>query len=117
MGDRKVDLDKDILIPGNTVYSPETCTLVTHFTNTVFETTKGIASNIVKDKTTGKYETSMFILGKRTKIGSFDTEDDAKQGFLDYKNDYIADFAKSSKGKVPDKTYQAMMKWTVEITD
>jgi hypothetical protein len=117
MGDRKVDLDKDILISGNTVYSPETCTFVTHFANTVFETTKGIASNIVKDNTTDKYETSMVILGKRTKIGTFDTEEEAKQGFLDYKKDYITDFAKSSKGKVPDKTYQAMMNWVVEITD
>jgi transposase-like protein/diadenosine tetraphosphatase ApaH/serine/threonine PP2A family protein phosphatase len=117
MGDRKVDLDKDILISDNTVYSPETCTLVTHFTNTVFETTKGIASNIVKDNATDKYETSMVILGKRTKIGTFDTEEEARQGFLDYKSDYITDFAKSSKGKVPDKTYEAMMNWVVEITE
>lgn len=117
MGDRKVDLDKDILIPGNTIYSSETCTLVTHFTNTVFETTKGIDSNIVKNNTTGKYDVSMIILGKREEIGSFDTEKEAKQEFINYKNDYISEFAESSKRKVPNKTYEAMMNWKVEIID
>lgn len=117
MGDRKVDLDKDILIPGNTVYGSETCTLVTHFTNTVFETTKGIDSNIVKNNTTGKYDASISILGKKEEIGSYDTEEEAKQGFIDYKHDYISEFAKSSKGKVPNKTYEAMMNWEVKITD
>ena len=112
-----MDLDKDILISGNTVYSPETCTLVPHFTNTVFETTKGIDSNIVKNNAIGKYDVSMTILGKKTEIGSRDTEEEAKRGFIDYKNDYISEFAKSSKGKVPNKTYQAMMNWKVEITD
>lgn len=96
MGDRKVDLDKDILIPGNTVYGSEMCTLVTHFTNTVFETTKGIDSNIVKNNTTGKYDASISILGKKEEIGLYDTEEEAKQGFIDYKHDYISEFAKSS---------------------
>lgn len=117
MGDRKVDLDKDILIPGNKTYSPETCTLVTHFTNTVFETTKGIDSNIVKNNATGKYDATMIILGKREEIGTFDTEGQAKQGFIDYKNDYISEFAKSSKGKVPNKTYEAMTNWKVRIAN
>lgn len=114
MGDRKVDLDKDILIPGNTVYSSETCTLVTHFANTIFETTRGMESNIVKNNDTGKYDVSMTILGTRKEVGSFDTEEEATQGFFDYKNDYITEFAKSSKGKVPNKTYEAMTNWNVE---
>ena len=36
---------------------------------------------------------------------------------VDYKKDYIKKYAKKCKGRVPDKTYQAMMNWEIEITD
>lgn len=116
MGDKKVDLDKDVLIRGNTVYSSDTCTLIPHFTNTIFEE-RGIATNIVQNNDTGKYDVFMSVLGKRKDIGSFDTEEKGKQAFFDYKKDYIKKYAKKCKGRVPDKTYQAMMNWEIEITD
>ena len=81
MGDRKVDLDKDVLIRGNTVYGSETCTLIPHFTNTIFEN-RGADTNIVLNNDTGKYDVAMSILGKREEVGSFDTEEEAKQGFI-----------------------------------
>ena len=117
MGDEKVDLDKDVLIQGNTVYGSDTCTLIPHFTNTLFETPKGTDTNIVLNNTTGKYNVTMSILGKNEDVGTFDTEEEAKQGYIDYKQDYIKNFAKKCKGKVPYKTYEAMMNWIVEITD
>lgn len=116
MGDRKVDLDKDVLIRGNTVYGSETCTLISHFTNTIFEN-RGADTNIVLNNDTGKYDVTMSILGKREEVGSFDTEEEAKQGFIDYKQDYIRKYAKKCKGKVPNKTYEAMVNWVVETAD
>lgn len=116
MGDRKVDLDKDVLVQGNTVYGSETCTLIPHFTNTIFEE-RGTDTNIVLNNATGKHDVTMSILGKKEDVGTFDTEEEAKQGYIDYKQDYIKNFAKKCKGKVPHKTYEAMMNWVVEITD
>lgn len=116
MGDRKVDLDKDVLIQGNNVYGSETCTLIPHFTNTIFED-RGADTNIVLNNETGKYDVTMSVLGKKEDVGTFDTEEEAKQGFISYKQDYIKNFAKKCKGKVPNKTYEAMMNWVVEITD
>lgn len=116
MGDRKVDLDKDVLVQRNTVYGSETCTLIPHFTNTIFEE-RGTDTNIVLNNDTGKYDVTMSILGKKEDVGTFDTEQEAKQGFIAYKQDYIRKFAKKCKGKVPNKTYEAMMNWVVEITD
>ena len=115
MGDRKLDLDKDLLLQGNTMYGSQTCTLIPHFTNTLFETTKGVETNIVRNNTTGKYDVTMIVLGKREEVGTFDTEDEARQGFVAYKQDYIRKFAKKCKGKVPYKTYEAMLNWKVEI--
>ena len=34
-----------------------------------------------------------------------------------YKEDFIKDMAEQYKDKIPDKVYQAMLKWTIEITD
>ena len=116
MGDRKLDLDKDVLIHGNTVYGSETCTMIPHFTNTIFEE-RGLETNIILNNASGKYDVTMSILGKREEVGTFDTEEEAKQGFIAYKQDYIRNFAKKCKGKVPNKTYEAMMNWVVEIID
>ena len=112
MGDRKVDLDKDIMIKGNTVYSQETCALVTHFTNTIFEE-RGLDTNIVLNNSTQKYDVTMIVLGKNENVGSFDTKEDGKKAYIDYKQDYIRKHAKNCKGKVPNKTYEAMMNWKV----
>ena len=117
MGDRKVDLDKDVLVQGNTVYGSETCTLIPHFTNTLFETLKGADTNIVLKNNTGKYDVTMSVLGKKEDVGTFDTEEEARQGYIDYKQDYIRDYAKKCEGKVPNKTYEAMMNWEVKIGD
>lgn len=113
---KKFDLDKDILVQGNTEYAQDTCALISHYANTVFEA-RGIKSNIVENSQTGKFDTSMSLLGKRIEVGSFDTREIAMEKLLAHKTDYILRFARKSKKKVPDKVYQAMLNWKIEITD
>lgn len=113
MGDRKVDLDKDVLVPGNTVYGTETCTLIPHFTNTIFES-RGLETNIVLNNNTGKYDVTMSVLGSKKKVGTFDTHEEAQNGYIEYRQNYIKDVAEKCKGKVPHKTYLAMLNWKFE---
>ena len=113
---RKFDLDKDILIQGNMEYAPDTCALVSHYTNTIFES-RGIESNIVLNSKTGMYDTSMILLGKRKEVGSFGTREIAQKELFEYKKDYIRQFARKSKRRVQNKVYQAMMNWQVEAID
>lgn len=84
------------------------------FYNTVFEE-NGFESNICHSDIAGKYDVFMSVLGKRSKIGTFDTEEEAKQAYINYKQNYIRDFAEKSKGKVQYKTYEAMRNWVVEV--
>ncbi len=43
-------------------------------------------------------------------VDTFDTEEEAKQGFIAYKQDYIRKFAKKCKGKVFSH-YDYFIKW------
>ena len=111
----KVDLDKDLLCKKSNMYSSETCVLMSHFLNTVFED-RGIESNI-KQNDNGTYSVSMSILSKRIDLGSFDSEDKAQEGNIEGKIAYIRELADKSKNKVPDCVYEAMMNWKIEIAD
>ena len=116
-----MDLDKDILIKGNKEYSPATCCIVPHCINTLFLTGKksrgDLPIGIWQDKSDGRYRASMSYHGIPIKIGSFKNAEDAFNRYKVYKEDFIQDIAEQHKGDIPDKTYQAMMNWKVEITD
>lgn len=109
----KVDLDKDLLIQGNNVYSPETCAFITHFLNTIFED-RGVKQLITQNKDK-KYNVAMLILNKKQEVGVFDTKEEAVEALADYKKQYIVSVAESCKGKVQDCVYQAMLNWKVDI--
>ena len=111
---RKFDLDKDILVQGNNVYGPETCCLVTHYANTIFQR-RGIETNIIYNPVNGKYDASIYILGKTTNIESFETREEAEKELLAYRKELINRFAKKNRKKVPYKVYEAMMKWDTEL--
>lgn len=57
----------------------------------------------------------MYNTKKELRHNDYHTEEEARQGFIDYKQDYIRKFAKKCKGKVPEKAYEAMMNWEVMI--
>ena len=113
------ELDKDILIKGNTVYSSETVSFVPKIINTLFTNGKKNRGDypigVFKDK--NKYRAGMSFMGKRIKLGTFDSIESAFARYKEYKEDFIKDMAEQYKETVPDKIYQAMMNWKVEITD
>lgn len=109
----KVDLDKDLLCKESNMYSPEICAFMTHFLNTVFEY-RGIENNIQQNDD-GTYSVSMNVLNKKMDIGVFDSEEEARTGFIDGKIDYICDLAEKCKGKVPDYVYEGMLNYKIEI--
>lgn len=115
MSNVKIDLDKDILVNGNTVYGAETCTLIPHFVNMIFES-RGTETKIVLNDDTGKYDVAMIVSKSKKQVGTFDTYEEAKNAYIDYREDYIRSIAKKLKGKIPQKAYSAMMDCKIEIT-
>ena len=89
-------IDKDILIRGNKVYSPETCCLVPNVINTQF---RDMSSYIVDNGLpVGVYPAAN---GKRyraihgpVKLGTHDTMEQAHEVYLNYRREYLYELAR-----------------------
>ena len=116
-----LDLDKDILFKGNKVYSPETCCFVPHAINTLFLNGKknrgDLPIGVHFDKSKGKYRAEMSFMGEPIKLGWFDTAESAFARYKEYKEDFIKDMAEQYRDEIPNKVYEAMMGWKIEIDD
>jgi len=113
---KKWCLDKDILIKGNKIYSPETCCFVPNHINVLFNTNSKVRGHYplgvqkIKDK---------FIscrVGEH-KAEKFDTELEAFQAYKTAKETEIKRVADIYKDQINPKVYDAMYNWIIEITD
>ena len=59
----------------------------------------------------------MTFMGEKKKLGTFNTPEEAFEVYKAYKENFIKDIAEKYKNKIPDKVYQSMIKWEIEITD
>ena len=122
---QKMNLDKDILIKGNKIYSPETCIFVPQRINKLF-TKKDCCRGkyplgVEKYNSTNKFIATCRILIENKaiykKLGIFNTPIEAFNTYKEFKEKYIKQVADEYKDKIPDKLYKAMYNWKVEITD
>lgn len=119
----KMQLDKDILHKGNKVYSPETCVFVPSKINILFTRSNKTKNNLPKgvefDKIRNKYRAFCGIKGKLIAIGNnYNTPEDAfYNGYKPFKENYIKQIAEEYKDTIPDKLFNAMYNWVVEIDD
>lgn len=116
-----LDLDKDILFKGNKVYSPETCCFVPHTINTLFLNNKADRGDypigVFYETDKKKFRAAMSFMGEQIKLGTFDTAEAAFTRYKEYKEDFIKDMAEQYRNEIPDKVYEAMMNWKIEIDD
>lgn len=114
-------LDKDILIKGNKVYSPETCCFVPQDINSLFTSCRkkrGLYPiGVTKSRNT--YLVHLSCRGYQSCIGSYKTQEEAFLAYKDAKERYIKEIAETyfQEGKITKKVYDALMKYEVEITD
>lgn len=117
----QMHLDKDILIKGNKIYSPEFCIFVPQRINKLF---------IKSDSKRGKYPNGIFLQkdcnkiraelkkdGRKKYLGLYNNIEEAFEKYKTEKEKYIKEIADEYKDKIPQKLYDAMYKYEVEITD
>lgn len=115
-----LQIDKDILVKGNKVYSPDTCCFVPREINAAISFKhKGKCPIIGVKVHLDKFETSISRYGNRVYLGIFDTVEEAFYAYKAAKEQYIKELAEKyfHMGKITERVYNALMKYEVDITD
>jgi hypothetical protein len=116
--DNTWQLDKDILVKGNKVYSPETCCFVPKEINAIFSSLLKNRSCVVGVVREGKkFKSEIRCNNIRKYLGTFNTPEEAFQVYKTAKEKYIKEVADKWKDQITDKVYQAMYNYKIEITD
>ena len=113
----RLHLDKDILVKGNKVYSPDTCILVPQRINMMFmdvssrkthdkDLPQGISKTKLQD---GRDKYRAMCCGKT--IGTFDTLQEATDKYFEKKREHIREVADEYKDIIPTKAYNALLNW------
>ena len=111
------ELDKDILVKGNKVYSEDTCCFVPKEINLLL---------VKHDKGRGNYSLGVDYHKSRKQfrarcsdkhLGWFNTEIEAFNAYKTAKEDYIKSLANKWKDQIDPRVYDALIKYKVEITD
>lgn len=114
-------VDKDILVKGNKIYSPQTCRFVPQYINSLLVKDKSRRGKYLigvtkKDK---KYRAVIRKNGKYVCLGRFDTEIDAFLAYKREKEEYIRMVADEyhEKNLIDDYIYNALINYSVEQDD
>mgnify|MGYP003600737704 CR=1 FL=1 len=116
------ELDKDLLVKGNKVYSEDSCVFIPAEINSLLvkntasrgeypvgvswhNASKSFAARVNKNK------------GKREWLGSFNTELEAFNAYKQAKESFIKEQAEKWKGKIDIRAYNALMNYQVEVND
>lgn len=125
VGNKTSQLDKDILVKNNKIYSPDTCVFTPSFINSLFtkcQNNRGeLPIGVSYHEGSKKYQAKlrMYKNGKSTikHLGYFDTANEAFEAYKKAKEDYIKEVADEYKDRIPVKLYEAMYEYEVDIND
>lgn len=126
VNNEKMCLDKDVLVKHNKIYSPDTCIFVPQAINKLFTKRQNDRGESVIGATlwkNGKYMVRCcvydFETGKSKKeyLGLYESQEKAFQVYKYYKEKNIKEVADHYKDQIPEKLYDALYNYKVEITD
>lgn len=115
-------LDKDILVKGNKIYSPQTCCFIPQDVNAIFTKRKANRGKYpigVHMGNNGKYCAMLWENGERKYLGYYDTPEEAFNIYKVAKEKYIKSVAETlfKEEKITQKVYDALVSYKVEIND
>lgn len=114
-------LDKDLLVKGNRVYSKDTCCIVPHAINSALTKCKvregNLPTGVRKLKNSDKYTAQVQFKGKAKYLGSFATIDDAFMAYKVAKQRALKELAEIYKNGLTTKSYLALSNYEVEILE
>lgn len=119
--DKGFHLDKDLLIKGNKVYSAETCVFLPRDLNNLLaksDATRGhLPIGVTIERNSVKYRATLKSLGSGSYLGLFTTVESAFSAYKKAKEDFVKEQANKWRDQIDSRAYEALMNYTVEITD
>jgi len=114
-------LDKDILVKGNKIYSEDTCCFIPQELNTLFVKRVNKRGKhpigVCLDKRTSNFIAQCNARGRHAFLGRHKTEVEAFYAYKTFKEALIKEVANEYKSQLDTRTYDALMNYAVEITD
>lgn len=115
------ELDKDIIVKNNKVYSPSTCAFVPKVINALF-TKNNICRGehpigVCWDKVRKKYSSYCGNGRQQIRLGFYNTEIEAFEAYKTFKELVIKDIALEYKNELDTRVFEAMCQYKVELTD
>ena len=115
----KMELEKDILVKGNKLYSPETCIFVPKTINNLFIRTNLRRRNLPTGVTKYKDKYMATVSNKKENnsqyIGTFDTPEKAFMAYKKAKEEIIKEYAEIYKQYIPKKLYDILISYEIDI--
>ena len=115
-------LDKDLLIKGNKVYSENSCVFIPREINSLLikrEASRGEhLIGVCWDKTANAFKAQVNKgKGRSEHLGHFKTELEAFNAYKVAKESFVKEQANKFKSQIDERAYEALMSYTVNITD
>lgn len=111
------DIDKDILVKNNKVYSPATCILVPSVINKMLigrdSSNRMLPTGVYTNNNKTKYVAKFRVNGDSIFIGTYDTIEEARIAYNTAKETHVKNVANLWKDKISSTTYNALINWTV----
>jgi hypothetical protein len=119
---QRMQLDKDILHKGNKIYSPENCIIVPQCINNLLlkrEKCRGnLPLGVTYNKNTNKYSVYLNYNNDNKFSSTYNTPEDAFYlGYKPNREKFIKQIADEYREQIPNKLYEALYNYKVEITD
>ena len=121
-GNEGWQLDKDLLTKGNKVYSETTCVFLPNEINSLLTKREALRGEHLigvcwckRDKVFRAQVNKN--KGKQKNLGSFNTELEAFNAYKQAKESFVKEQAEKYKSQIDPRAYEALMNYTVEITD
>lgn len=115
------ELDKDLLLKGNKIYSEDTCLFLPHHINsTLTKSNKARGKypiGVTVDKRGGNFFAQMTVGDEHKKFGYSSTPEGAFRAYKEAKEAYIKELAEKWKDQIDPRAYNALVNYKVEITD
>lgn len=115
--DSGYQLDKDVLIKGNKIYSPDTCCLIPQELNKLLLDRKASRGKyprgVIYERPMRKYLARVSVNGRDKHVGYFKCPNEAHAAYVVAKEAHVKEKALEWRGRIDERVFEALMSWTL----